>query len=134
MELKKGGIMALQEQTAEQPVAVAYYYKVKWGYQDEFVELFKKNHYPVLEAQIKSGRYLRVDTFAPKFHGDGRADWTFLTIIVYKNWQAMDSGSQEKQFIKDMYPDQETFKREEQRRFELVEAHWDIPLKAIPMA
>jgi hypothetical protein len=126
--------MNTPEKSEDQPVAIGYYYKVKWGYQDEFLELFKKNHYPVLETHIKTGRYLRVETLVPKFHGDGRADWTFLTLIVYKNWQAVDSGSQEKQIIKEMYPDQETFKREEQRRFELVEAHWDIPLKPVPMA
>jgi hypothetical protein len=125
--------MITQEKGEGQPVTIAYYYRVKWGYQDEFLELFKKNHYPVLEAHIKTGRYLRVETFAPRFHGDGRADWTFLTIIVYKNWQAIDSGSQDKQFIKEMFPDQDTFKREEQRRFELVEAHWDIPMKPVPM-
>ena len=126
--------MTTQAKGREEPVTVAYYYKVKWGYQDEFVALFKKNHYPVLAAQVKSGRYLRVETYVPKFHGDGRADWTFLTIIVYRNWQAIDSGSQEKEFVKEMYPDQETFKREEQRRFELVEAHCDVPLKPAPMA
>ena len=125
--------MTPQAKGKEEPVAVAYYYKVKWGFQDEFVALFKKNHYPILEAQIKTGRYLRVETYTPRFHGDGRADWTFLTIIVYRNWQAINSGPQEKQFVKEMYPDQEIFKREEQRRFELVEAHWDIPLKPVPM-
>ena len=23
-----------------------YFYRVKWGHQDEFVDLFQKNHYP----------------------------------------------------------------------------------------
>ena len=33
-----------------------YFYRVKWGFQDEFVDLFQKNHYPVLRAQMKTGR------------------------------------------------------------------------------
>ena len=55
-------------------VTVAYFYKVKWGYQDEFLELFRRNHYPVLEAQVKGGRLLRVEAYTPRFHGDGRSD------------------------------------------------------------
>jgi len=27
--------------------------------------------------------------------------------------------------IKQLYPDQETYKKEEQRRFEILDAHWD---------
>ena len=29
-----------------------YFYRVTWGHQEEFVELFKKNHYPVLKEQM----------------------------------------------------------------------------------
>ena len=32
--------------------SVWYLYKVKWGAQEEFLALFRKNHYPVLEAQL----------------------------------------------------------------------------------
>ena len=34
------------------PYVVEYYYKVKWGYADEFLTLFKKNHYPLLKKQV----------------------------------------------------------------------------------
>ncbi len=119
---------------SEDPVTVAYYYKVKWGFQNEFVELFMKNHYPVLLEQVKSGRFLKVDVFAPKFHGDGRSDWTFLNIIVYRNWRVLDEGRLEAEVIQRMYPDQAKFKQEEQRRFELLEAHWDVPLKSLAPA
>src|ERR687892_424086 len=54
-----------------------YFYTVKWGYQDEFLDLFQKNHYPVLKAQRDAGRFVSVRTFVPQYHGDGRADWTF---------------------------------------------------------
>ncbi len=32
-----------------------------------------------------------------------------------------------------LYPDRDTFKREEARRFELLEAHWDVPLEPRPL-
>jgi len=113
------------------PVAIAYFYKVKWGFQDEFIELFKKNHYPILAAQLKSGRLLAIEMYTPRFHGDGRSDWSFMTVLRYKNWQTIADSRESTKLIKKLYPDQRLFKREEQRRFELLEAHWDTPLKPI---
>jgi hypothetical protein len=43
---------------AAEPYVVEYYYKVKWGHQDEFIELFKKNHYPVLK-RLRAMGYIR---------------------------------------------------------------------------
>ena len=116
----------------EAPVTVEYYYKVKWGHQEEFIELFRRNHYPILAEQVKSGRMLKFEAWEPRFHGEGRSDWTFMTVIVYKNWQAFgESGSAE--LIERLYPDQEAYKSEERRRFEILDAHWDVPLKAVKM-
>jgi hypothetical protein len=122
----------MSEKKAGKPVRVGYYYKIKWGYQDEFIRLFKKNHYPVLKAQKESGRLLEILAYEPRFHGDGKSDWTFLSVLVFRDWQALNE-SQEKDIIKKMFPDQETFQREEQRRFELMEAHWDVPLRELSM-
>ncbi len=113
-------------------MSVAYFYKTRWGCQGEFIELFRRNHYPLLEAQVKSGRLLRIELYEPRFHGDGRSDWTFMTILVFKNWQALAKG-ESKDLAKSIYPDQEKYQKEEQRRFELLEAHWDVPLSPVPM-
>ena len=72
---------------------VWYFYRVKWGFQDEFVRLFRKNHYPVLKEEMKSGRIKDVRTFVPTYHGDGRADWTFAVVIVYRDTAAMTGPS-----------------------------------------
>jgi hypothetical protein len=45
---------------AGQPYAVEYYYKVQWGRQQEFLQLFLKNHYPLLKKVVESGRMLSV--------------------------------------------------------------------------
>src|SRR5262249_12601466 len=112
---------------------VWYFYKVKWGYQDEFVVLFMKNHYPVLMAQKEAGRITAVRTFVPTYHGDGRADWTFAVEITFKDAAAMNAPSGEDAIVKRLYSDQATFKKEEQRRFEILEAHWDVPLNELEM-
>jgi hypothetical protein len=114
-----------------EPVTVAYYYRVRWGFQDEFERLFLKNHYPVLKAEMSErGPIQSVGLYRPTFHGDGRADWTYLVVITYKSWAAMNQPREEG-LLERLFPDQETFRREEQRRFEILDAHWDVPLTRI---
>lgn len=108
-----------------------YFYKVKWGHQDEFVDLFKRNHYPILKASVADGRFVSVKTYVPRYHGDGRADWTFAVEIVAKD--DAPSGASEDEIIKKLYPDQATYQKEEQRRFEILEAHWDVPLNGVDL-
>jgi len=52
-----------------EPFVVEYYYKVRWGFADEFIRLFKKNHFPVLKRQIELGHAQQVTAEAPRFHG-----------------------------------------------------------------
>jgi len=110
-----------------------YFYRVKWGFQDEFVDLFLKNHYPVLKAQMKTGRIVAVRAFVPTYHGDGRADWTFAVAITYKDTAAMTGPSDEAAIARQLYPDQAAFMRQEQRRFEILDAHWDVPLNEVEL-
>jgi hypothetical protein len=113
-------------------VTVLYFYKTRWGAHDEFVELFERNHLPVLEAQLEAGRLLEVRRYVPRFHGDGRADWDVLVIITYRDWAAVEDHS-ETAIAERLFPDQKQYREEERRRFELLEAHWDVPLEARPL-
>jgi hypothetical protein len=109
-----------------------FFYKVKWGFQDEFLDLFQRNHYPVLKARLDAGHYLSVKTYTPLNHGDGRADWTFAVELVER---AGSPGTPtEQEIISKLYPDQATFRKEERRRFELLDAHWDVPLNVLDLA
>jgi hypothetical protein len=114
------------------PVTVLYFYKTRWGVHDEFVELFERNHLPVLEAQLEAGRLLEVRRYVPRFHGDGRADWDVLVIITYRDWAAVEDHS-EAAIAERLFPEQKRYREEERRRFELLEAHWDVPLEARPL-
>ena len=93
--------------------------------------LFAKNHLPLLKAQEKAGRFLSVKTYVPRYHGDGRADWTFAVELVARD--DATGGPSEEELVKQLYPDQATFAKEEQRRFEILEAHWDVPLNAVDL-
>lgn len=118
-------------QPAGEPKVTWYFYTVKWGFQDEFLDLFQRNHYPILKAREKAGQFLSVRTFVPEFHGDGRADWTFaVELVTPANAPASPT---EQEIIAKLYPDQAKFRREEQRRFEILVAHWDVPLNRMDL-
>ncbi len=119
--------------TSDRPIQVAYFYRIAWGHHDEFLELFERNHWPILREQVASGRLLDVRLHTPRFHGDGRADWNVLVTITYRDWAVMEEHS-DREIAERLYPDQGQFRAEERRRFELVEAHWDVPLVEHPLA
>jgi len=112
---------------------VEYYYKAKWGHADEFITLFKKNHYPVLKKEVELGRMLKVTAVAPFYHPTEDGRWDYRVTIVYKNATVAHDDFDSEALLKQMYPDQETYRKEEQRRFEILDAHWDVPLKDVEL-
>ena len=55
--------------------------------------------------------------------------------IRYKNSTlATTSNPDEEALIKQLWPDQATYKKEEQRRFEILLSHWDLPVTDITPA
>ena len=124
-----GGAQAPPKQAAGEPKVTWYFYTVKWGFQDEFLDLFQRNHYPVLKAREKAGQFRSVRTYVPEFHGDGRADWTFAVELVAPPSPPATPTTDE--IVAKLYPDRAKFVREERRRFEILAAHWDSPLNRI---
>jgi hypothetical protein len=119
--------------TGGQPFVVEYYYKAKWGHADEFIALFKKNHYPVLKKEMELGRILKVTATAPRYHTTEDGRWDYRTTLIFKNAEVAHDNFDSAALIKQLYPDQETYKREEQRRFEILDAHWDLPIKDVDL-
>ena len=115
-----------------EPVEVLYFYRTRWGAHDEFVDLFLRNHWPILREQWAAGRYTNVELFTPRFHGDGRSDWDVLVSITYRDWSAIQEHS-DPAIVSRLYPDQDTFAAEERRRFALLDAHWDVVLESRPL-
>jgi hypothetical protein len=116
----------------DQPYTVEYYYKVQWGHQQEFLDFFLKNHYPLLKKIVSTGRMLSVKIDQPAYHTTEDGRWDYRVTIRFKNSTvATTANPDEAQFMKELWPDQETYKREEQRRFEILLAHWDLPVTEI---
>jgi hypothetical protein len=120
---------------ADQPYTMEYYYKVQWGHQQEFLQLFLKNHYPLLKKIVDSGRMLAVKIETPANHMTEDARWDYRVTIRFRNSTvATASNPDEELLIKQLWPDQETYEREEKRRFEILLAHWDLPVSDITPA
>ena len=117
----------------DRPFVVEYYYKAKWGHADEFLKLFKKNHYPVLKKEMEMGRIAKVWVDQPRYHAAEDGRWDFRVTIVFKNAAVANEPFDEVALLKQMYPDQETFQHEEQRRFEILVGHWDLPIKTVEL-
>ena len=118
---------------SDKPFVVEYYYKTKWGHADEFLKLFKKNHYPLLKKQVEMGRMLKVWMDQPRYHTTEDGRWDYRVTIVFKNAAVANEAFDEDALKRQLWPDQDTYNREEQRRFEILDAHWDLPIKTVDL-
>ncbi|HEX9105607.1 MAG TPA: hypothetical protein VF832_00225 [Longimicrobiales bacterium] len=113
---------------------VEYYYKVRWGHQEEFLRLFRKNHLPVLLREQETGKIADFSAVAPRYHATEDGRWDYRVTISFRDAVAAMSGPLPEAELRKLFPDKETFEREEQRRFEILDAHWDLPLVALQLS
>ena len=133
-------ILTVSVQTSGQPTTsanstftVENYYKVKWGFADEFISLWKKNHYPLLKKAMEKGDIIKVMAEKPKLHSGEDTRWDFKVIIIFKTAALAFDADLTTPYKKQLYPDQEKLTRDEQHRFELLIAHWDVMVDEIPL-
>ena len=109
------------------PFITEAYYRIEWGHFDEFMELFKKNHYPILARLKELGHVESISAAFPIHHASEESRWDFRLRLVIPDTdafaRAMPGISQE------LYPDQEKLARDERRRFSLLKAHTDIVIR-----
>ena len=102
------------------------YYKVKWGYAEEFISLWKKNHYPLLKKALEKGDIISIIASRPKFHGGEDTRWDFRVTVVFKNVALAFDENLTEPYKKQLFPDQDAYTKAEQHRFEILIAHWDV--------
>ena len=76
---------------------VENYYKVKWGYAEEFITLWKTNHYPLLKKAIEKGDIISVEAGEPRLHSGEDTRWDFKVTIVFKDVKAAFASIQVEQ-------------------------------------
>lgn len=120
-------------QTVASGFTIENYYKVKWGHADEFIALWKKNHYPLLKKLLEKGDVLSIKAETPIIHSSEDSRWDFKIILVFKNERLAFDYSIVDPYKKQLFPDQEAYQKSEQYRFELLLAHWDVPVEAVKL-
>jgi len=121
-----------QKQT-DQSFTVENYYKAKWGYAEEFLELYKKNHYPLLKKAIEKGDIISIRLDKPRLHSSEESRWDYRVTLVFKNVQAAFDPNLTEPYKKSLYPDEEKLKKDEQHRFEILLAHWDVQTQPVDL-
>jgi hypothetical protein len=113
-------------QAGKENVIIENYYKVKWGYADEFIGLWKANHYPLLDKAREKGDIVQIIAQKPSFHSGEDTRWDFKVTITFRDLKTAFDINLTMPYKKDLYPDQQKLEKEEQHRFELLLAHWDV--------
>jgi len=123
----------LAQTGADKPLTIENYYKIKWGHADEFIALWKKNHYPLLKKLLENGDLLSINAETPILHSGEDTRWDFKVTLTFKTEHLALDYSIVDPYKKQLFPDQESYAKAEQQRFELVIAHWDVPVENVPL-
>ena len=112
----------------DKPYVVEWVYKVKWGYADEFWEIFKKYQIATLNREKELGYVTSYTVYRPGLHTGEDTRWEYRVVITYKNQAASNHGAEVE---KELFPDRAIQKQEENRRWQITEAHYDLPIRVI---
>lgn len=115
---------------AQKPVIVEWVYRIQYGHKDEWWRIFKKYQIAILERQKQLGYVKEYTVFAPSLHTSEDSRWDYRIVIVRASEDA-PPGQSEGDIAKQLFPDQEAFAREENRRWELTTNHWDLPIHVV---
>jgi hypothetical protein len=119
------------QSVAAAQVTVEYYYRIRWGSGAEFKRLYERNHAPILREMQRQGFITNIRVEEPLTHMGGGARWDLRVTITFRDAAAavlaggeFDRASEAASLR--LYPDRKTFEAEEERRFSLLEEHWDV--------
>ena len=120
-----------QPVAAPGPITVEHYYRIKWGSADQFKDLYKRNHQPLLDEMKRQGFIKAIQTEEPFTHMAGGQRWDLRVRITYSDAPAavLVGGNFDKAIEAakaKLYPDEAKLDREESQRFSLLEEHWDV--------
>ncbi len=107
------------------PVTMAVYYKVPPGKRADWLGLYKKYHYPVMNHFVTDGIIKSIHIYQRRFRAESPA-WDYEVVLVWRDWAAIEEGHvKEPGLIETMYSgDMPAYKDADQKRFELTSDVW----------
>lgn len=101
------------------------YYQVAPGKHDEWLALYKKWHYPIMEYSIEHSAVVSEKIYASGTHM-GEPKWDFAIIIVSPPaGQGKKLPLSRADLIRKLYPDLGAYVAGEKQRWSLTIGHWD---------
>jgi len=62
---------------------------VKWGYADEFIALWKANHYPLLKKAQEKGDVISIKAESPRLHAGEDTRWDFRSPLFSERLRSL---------------------------------------------
>jgi hypothetical protein len=123
--------------SADGPLKVENYYRIKWGGMGEFLRVYRKQHEALLREMMRQGYISDVMVEMPFTHMGGSTRWDVRTTIVYKHGaDGVGAGEAYKAAMAAakarLFPDKAAFDAEEGKRMVLTEDHWDVVIELAP--
>jgi hypothetical protein len=114
------------------PETVEWVYRIRYGFEDEWLEIFRKYQLAILDRQKQLGYVLDYTVWAPSLHTSEESRWNYRVVITRASHEA-PPGQSEAEVAKQLFPDHAAFKRDENRRWELTANHWDLPIHQVDL-
>ncbi len=108
-----------------EPFGISFY-AVKGGYEDEWLELYMKWHYPLMQYALDNGTILQHKLFVPDGHSQGE-QWTFAASFIFPSSQDKKTAPLDRAaLIAKLFGDQmDDYVAGEKRRWQITINHWD---------
>src|SRR5690242_7554841 len=91
------------------PVTNASFYRIAPGHMDEWLALYKKYHYPIMQYEIKQGLVKSETMYKRGIHELSPA-WDYFVVIVYRDMDAEVEVQKERaKVMKAVFPDTADF-------------------------
>jgi hypothetical protein len=101
------------------------FYKVPPGRQDEWLALYKKNHYPIMQYQKAHGQVISETIYTRAIH-ELSPSWDFAIVIVAPPAEKRPKPEYSRsQLIRKLFPDVDDYVKGEKARWALTLEHWD---------
>ncbi len=115
---------------ADRRVVVESYYKIAPGLAEEWLQIFRKEHLPILKQRERDGAILQIVIYRPFLH-QGEPAWDFKVILTYRDFAGLGDRMGSEAIERRLYPEWDVHKRTERRRWEITEKHWDDIMVAV---
>lgn len=100
------------------------YYKLAPGKGDEWLELYRTQHLPILKERQKKGEIVDIIIYRPTLH-QGAPPWDYKVTLVWQNFAAFGDSAAQEAIERRLFPDWEKHQQAERRRWEITAHHWD---------